>query len=131
MVTRNDDARSVLIVEDDRRVLAALRALLAASPGFDDVTGTGSAATALEVARAQPPSVALVDLHLPDPRDGLGLLTALAGKLRIPTVAMSIESGLRAKALAAGAYCFVDKAGATDHLLAALRAAVATGAGRC
>jgi DNA-binding NarL/FixJ family response regulator len=126
-VTRGDSVRSVrvLIVEDDRRVRTALWAFLSASSGFEVVAGTGSATTALDLARERAPAVALVDIYLPGLQEGLDLLTALTYELRIPTVAISIESSMRARALAAGADQFLDKAGVPERLLTALRAAVA------
>jgi DNA-binding NarL/FixJ family response regulator len=126
-VTRGDSVRSVrvLIVEDDRRVRTALRAFLSASSGFEVVAGAGSAAAALDLARERAPAVALVDIHLPDLQEGLDLLTTLTCELRIPTVAISIESSMRARALAAGADQFLEKAGVPEHLLTALHAAIA------
>ncbi len=115
----------VLIVENDHRVRTALRTFLSVSQGFEVIGDAGSAAAALEMARERAPAVALVDVLLPNERDGLGLLHALTGELRIPAVAMSIQGGLRTSALAAGAHQFLDKDSAPELLLAALRAAAA------
>jgi DNA-binding NarL/FixJ family response regulator len=124
-VTGDDRAQPVrvLVAEDDPRVRAALRAFLSASPGFEVIADAGTAAAALEMAREQSPSVALVDILLPEARDGLGLLRALTGELGIPAVAISIHGGLRSAALAAGACQFLDKDKAPEVLIAALRAA--------
>jgi DNA-binding NarL/FixJ family response regulator len=119
----------VLIAEDDSRVRGALRAFLAASPGFEVVADTGSAAAALELARVHAPSVALVDVLLPDAGDGLGLLRAVTGELRLPAVAMSIEAGLRSRALAAGAVSFLVKDRAPELLLVALHDAAGRSGG--
>jgi len=113
----------VLIADDDPRVRTALRTFLSAAPGFHVVGAAGNAPIALEMAREQGPSVALVDVLLPDVHDGLGLLRAVTGGLRIPAIAMSIEGGLRSSALAAGACRFLDKDSPPDLLLTALRAA--------
>jgi DNA-binding NarL/FixJ family response regulator len=117
----------VLIAEDDARVRLALRTLLAASPGIDVVGDAGDAATALEMARQRGPTVAVVDVCLPDPSDGLGLLRSLTGELRIPALAISLYGGFRGSALAAGAYRFVDKDGPPELIVAALWAAVTRG----
>jgi len=114
----------VLIAEDDSRVRSALRTLLAASPGIDVVGDAGTAATALEMARQRGPTVAVVDVCLPDPQDGLGLLRAITGELHIPALAISIHGGFRGSALAAGAYRFVDKDSPPELIVAALWAAV-------
>lgn len=111
----------VLIADDDPRVRAALRAFLSASPGVEVVDVAGDAVTALQLARERLPSVALIDLLLPDAHDGLNLLRAVTGELGIPAVAISIQGGLRGSALAAGATRFVDKASAPEVLLSALR----------
>lgn len=113
----------VLVADDDPRVRTALRTFLSASPGFDVVGVAGTAASAVDMAREQRPNVALVDLLLPEAHDGLGVLRAVTGELRIPAIAISIEGGLRSSALAAGACHFLDKDSAPDLLLSALRAA--------
>lgn len=111
----------VLIADDDPRVRTALSTLVTS---YDDlhVVGTcASVADALVMARRDPPTVALVDVHLPEARDGLTLLHVLTTDLRVPAIAMSIDGGLEPSALAAGATCFFDKANRTDELVAALR----------
>jgi DNA-binding NarL/FixJ family response regulator len=113
----------VLVAEDDPRVRAALRAFLSASPGVEVVGAAGDAAAALELARDQGPTVALVDVLLPEAADGLALLRALTRELGIPAIAISIHGGLRSAALAAGAHQFLDKDRPPDVLLAALRSA--------
>jgi len=116
----------VLIVEDDPRVRTGLRRFLSASSGFDVVGDAGSALTALTLARERAPAVALIDVLMPEARDGLGLLRVLTGELGIPAVAISIQGGLRTSVLAAGAYQFLDKDSAPELILAALRAAVSS-----
>jgi DNA-binding NarL/FixJ family response regulator len=114
----------VLIADDDSRVRAALRTFLCANPGFTVIGEAGCAATALELAREHLPTVALVDVFLPEQRDGLGLLRALTGELGIPVVVISIHNDACSAALAAGAHRFVDKVAAPEALLTALRTAV-------
>jgi DNA-binding NarL/FixJ family response regulator len=125
LVVRDDRAEPVrvLVADDDPRVRTALRTFLSASPGFHVVGVAGNAPAALEMAREQAPSVALVDLLLPDAHDGLGLLRAVTSELRIPAIAISIDGGLRTSALAAGACRFLDKDSPPELLLTALRAA--------
>jgi DNA-binding NarL/FixJ family response regulator len=119
-----DRSVRVLIVEDDARVRLALRRFLSESDGFEVVGDAADAASGLELARERGPSVALVDILLPRAGDGLDLLRSLTGELGIPAVAMSIHGGMRGRALAAGAYRFLDKDSAPEQLLAALRSAV-------
>jgi DNA-binding NarL/FixJ family response regulator len=115
----------VLIADDDHRVRTALSALLTSSAGFDVVGPCATTDNALTLAREQRPTVALVDLLLPEAHDGLGLLRAITDEFRIPAIAMSIDGGLRNSALVAGATWFFDKSGTADLLLGALRAAAA------
>ena len=116
----------VLIVEDDRRVRGALHGFVSVADGFDVIAAVGDAAQALDLARANPDAVVLVDLLLPGPDTGLELLRTLTGLLGVPAVALSIRVDLAESALAAGATRFVDKHDAPDDLLTALRAAAAS-----
>lgn len=120
-VTRRDPIR-VLIADDDHRVRTALSTLLGSSTGFDVVGTSGTADSALALARQHRPTVALVDILMPEAHDGLGLLHALTKALHIPAIAMSVDGGLRKSALAAGATSFVDKDSRADDLIAAVRA---------
>jgi DNA-binding NarL/FixJ family response regulator len=112
----------VLIADDDHRVRTALSALLTSSAGFDIVGTSATTDTALTLARQHRPTVALIDILLPEAPDGLALLRALTSELHIPAIAMSIDGGLRRSALAAGATRFFDKDSRADQLIAALRA---------
>jgi DNA-binding NarL/FixJ family response regulator len=114
----------VLIADDDARVRAALRTFLSADPDFDVVGDADSAENAVAMAREHGPVVALVDILMPAADDGLGLIRTLTGELRIPAVAISMESGVRAVAIGAGAVAFLPKGTAPELLLAALRDAV-------
>ncbi len=125
---RSDTARpiGVLIADDDARVRAALRTFLSAEPDFDVVGEAGSADSAVELARTASPVVALVDILMPLAADGLRLIRTLTDELGVPAVAISMESGVRAVALGAGASAFLPKGTTPDLLLAALRAAAPT-----
>jgi DNA-binding NarL/FixJ family response regulator len=112
----------VLIADDDHRVRTALSALLTSSAGFDIVGTSATTDCALTLARQHRPTVALIDILLPEAPDGLGLLRAITNELHIPAIAMSIDGGLRKSALAAGAASFFDKDSRADQLIAALRA---------
>lgn len=112
----------VLIADDDHRVRTALSTLLTSSSGFDIVGTSATTDGALTLARQHRPTVALIDILLPEAPDGLGLLHAITNELHIPAIAMSVDGGLRKGALAAGAASFFDKDGRADQLIAALRA---------
>jgi DNA-binding NarL/FixJ family response regulator len=131
-MVRHDRARPihVLIADDNPQVRAALATFLSAHPDFQIVGEAGNEVAALQLARAHEPTVALVDVLLPEADDGLALLRALTGELGIPAVAISIHSGVGSSALAAGAYRFLEKDGSSERLIAALSAAAGSRARR-
>lgn len=112
----------VLIADDDHRVRTALSALLTSFADFAIVGTSATTDSALTLARQHRPTVALIDILLPQAPDGLALLRALTDELGIPAIAMSIDGALKKSALAAGAKCFFDKDSGADQLVAALRA---------
>ena len=111
---------SVLVVDDDARVLAALRAavgsepdleLLHAAPDDDARAGVGGAARV----------VALVDV--PDAGEGnLLLVHLLSRRPGWRVVAMSTRNGPRQASRAAGAAAFVVKGEDVEAVLSAVRA---------
>jgi two-component system response regulator DesR len=115
----------VLIVDDDARVRAAIRETIALEADLLVVGEAADAATTLAMASAADPSVALIDVLLPDESTGLGLVRSMSRKPGCSVVAMSIRSGLRRAALAAGAVAFVEKGDDIDALLHSVRTAAA------
>jgi DNA-binding NarL/FixJ family response regulator len=99
---------------------------VSAHPGFEIVGEAADSFAALQLARVHRPDVALVDVLLPDAGDGLRVLRTLTGELGVPAVAFSISSGVGDRALAAGAYRFLEKDGSPERLTAALSAAAAS-----
>jgi DNA-binding NarL/FixJ family response regulator len=115
----------LLVVDDDSRVRQAIAGTIALEPDLVIVAEADDAATALSMADGADPSVALVDVLLPDDVTGLALVRNLDERPTCAVVAMSVRGGLREAALAAGAVAFVEKGGDIDALLAAVRSAVA------
>jgi DNA-binding NarL/FixJ family response regulator len=118
----------VLIVDDDPRVLQAIGSTIALESDMVMVAQAADARTALAVAQDTEPSVALVDVLLPDDVTGLALVRSLQQRSGCEVVAMSVRSGLRAAARAAGAVAFVEKSSDIDALLQAVRLAAASAA---
>jgi DNA-binding NtrC family response regulator len=118
----------VIIVDDDPRVLQAIGSTIALEEDMVTVAEAADARTALAVAEDTKPSVALVDVLLPDDVTGLALVRSLAQRPGCEVVAMSVRSGLRAAARAAGAVAFVEKGSDIDALLQAVRRAAASAA---
>jgi DNA-binding NarL/FixJ family response regulator len=115
----------LLVVDDDPRVRQAIAGTIALEPGLMIVGEADNAAAALVMGAHADPSVALVDVLLPDDVTGLALVRTLAERPTCAVVAMSVRGGLREAALAAGAVAFVEKGGDIDALLDAVRAAAA------
>lgn len=114
----------VLVVDDDARVRTGLAEALASEADLSVVATADTAATALAYAESTRPSLALVDLLLPDAGAGLSLVGNLSRRPDCGVVAISVRSELRPAALASGALAFVEK-GDVDAVLVALRAAAA------
>jgi DNA-binding NarL/FixJ family response regulator len=112
----------VLVVDDDARVRAGLAQTIEAEADLSVVATADTASGALAYVESARPSVALVDVLLPDALTGLGLVRRLSEQPGRAVVAISVRSELRGAALAAGAVLFVEK-GDVDAVLSALRTA--------
>jgi two-component system, OmpR family, KDP operon response regulator KdpE len=113
----------VLIVDDDRQLLRALRITLGAR-GYE-VAIAGDGASGLAMASRTPPDLMIVDLGLPD-LDGVAVVEALRGWTTAPIIVLSARHAEEAKvkALDAGADDYVTKPFGMDELLARVRAAL-------
>jgi two-component system KDP operon response regulator KdpE len=116
-------SKRILVVDDDRQLLRALRINLTAR-GYDvDVAADGAAALAL--ASRQPPDLIIVDLGLPD-MDGVRVVEGIRGWSTAPVIVLSARHVEQSKvqALDAGADDYVTKPFGMDELLARVRAAL-------
>ncbi|HEU4347871.1 MAG TPA: response regulator [Actinoplanes sp.] len=113
----------ILLVDDDRQLLRALRINLAAR--HYEVLTAADGTTALTLAAGTPPDLAVVDLGLPD-FDGLAVVEGLRRWSTIPIIVLSARDGEAAKvaALDTGADDYVTKPFGMDELLARVRAAL-------
>lgn len=109
---------TVLVVDDDPRVRAAVAGLVDSCEGLRLAEAVGSAGEAMGCCAddRDRPAVAIVDVLLPDEATGLGLVESLTAT-GVRVIALSARSGVRGAALAAGAVAFVEKDGAPDALL--------------
>jgi two-component system, OmpR family, KDP operon response regulator KdpE len=112
----------VLVIDDDRQMLRALRIALSAR-GYE-VGLAHDGATGLAAAQRTPPDLVIVDLGLPD-LDGVAIVQALRGWSTAPIIVLSARTAEQSKinALDAGADDYVTKPFAIGELLARLRAA--------
>jgi DNA-binding NarL/FixJ family response regulator len=120
---------TVLVVDDDPRVRAAIRETIALETDLLLAGEAADAVTALAVASAVEPRVALVDVLLPDVESGLELVQRLSAQPWCSVIAMSVRSATRHVALAAGAIAFVEKSDDIEALLSAVRTAARPAAG--
>jgi len=112
---------TVLVVEDERRLLRALQLALQ-SHGYDVVTApTGASALASLAERAV--DAVVLDLGLPD-MDGQALIRRVRATAAAPILVLSARhaSAQKVAALDAGADDYVTKPFGLDELLARLRA---------
>jgi DNA-binding NtrC family response regulator len=112
----------LLVADDDARVRAAIVQTIALEAGLVVVATAAGAAAALVLAERTGPSVALVDVLIPDEAAGLALVHSLARRPGCAVVAMSVRGSLRHAALAAGAVAFAEKDD-IDAVLDTIRAA--------
>jgi DNA-binding NarL/FixJ family response regulator len=100
----------LLIVEDDVLLASALQELLSDS-GFDVVGTAGSAAAALSLAKDQNPQLALIDICLMGPIDGIELACRFRDEYRIPAIFLSglADPEARERALMAQPLGFLRK----------------------
>lgn len=111
----------VLVVDDHRAVRDGLRQLVATDPGLEIAGEAADADEALQLASAISPDVIVLDNEMPGRRgiDIVPELRTLVPSARI--VMFSLDDGLRAAALRAGAAAFVAKDAPVDEVLHALR----------
>ena len=117
----------VLLVDDQAVVRRALRVRFHLEPDLEVVGEASTGTEALALAQTLTPDVVLMDLAMPQ-MDGIEATAAL--RRMVPQSAVVIlsihdDAQTRGRAQAAGAVAFVEKRGATDSLLAAIRQAAA------
>jgi two-component system KDP operon response regulator KdpE len=113
----------ILVVDDDRQLLRALRINLKAR-GYEVVLAV-SGAEGLSAASREAPQLVIVDLGLPD-MDGVEVVEGVRGWSAVPVIVLSARHLEQAKvrALDAGADDYVTKPFGMDELLARVRAAL-------
>ncbi len=112
----------VLIVDDQPRTRASLRAVVTSLLQSDQVTEAQTGAEALQCVEAFQPDIILMDARMPQ-LDGVQATRQIKTKYpRIQIIVISIYPEYRVEALAAGADRFLSKTGPPEHLFAALKA---------
>jgi len=113
----------VLVVDDERQILRALRVLLGGA-GFE-VSTAESAQDALDKLTVRPPDAAILDLILPD-GNGVDIARSVREWSEMPIIVLSAvgDEAEKVRALEAGADDYVTKPFGPDELIARLRAAL-------
>ena len=117
-----DQPMRILIADDDRHARAGLRALLGTYPACEIVGEAVNGQDAIEQIERCRPDAVLLDVWMPV-LDGLEAARMI--KERRPEVAivvLSMDSGQRAAALAAGAAAFISKADGPEQVVQTLHA---------
>lgn len=118
----------LLLVDDHPALTRGLAALFCQEPDLEvcgQFASGGALLAYLEAGPTPPANLLLLDLHLPPPHDGLGLLPGLRRRwpaLRVLVFSSATSPVLVAQVAAAGAHGFLDKSAEADALLAAIRA---------
>jgi two-component system, OmpR family, KDP operon response regulator KdpE len=117
------DGRRVLVVDDERQILRALRVILR-DAGFEVVTAQ-TVQEALDAAALRAPDAAIVDLILPD-GNGIDVCRSIREWSQMPILVLSAvgEETEKVRALDAGADDYVTKPFAPGELIARLNAAL-------
>ncbi|QDZ13620.1 response regulator transcription factor [Humibacter ginsenosidimutans] len=113
----------IVVADDDRQILGALRIILSARSY--DVVVAANGKQALEKVIDGHPDLVVLDLGMPE-LDGLEVIDAIRGWSTVPILVISgrADSAEKVEALDRGADDYVTKPFATDELLARIRALV-------
>ena len=115
---------TILLADDHKIVRDGLCALLEREADFTVVAAVQDGRTALEKVTALAPSVAILDIGMPDLNGIEAARRIKAARPQTLVIGLSMhEEGERAKAMRqAGASAYLTKTGPADALLAAIRA---------
>lgn len=117
----------VLIADDHALVRSGLRQFLAMDPSIVEIGEAGSGSNTLDMLRAKPWDLLLLDIFMPD-RSGLDILArvrALYPNTRILVLSGYPERQYAISVLRAGANGFLSKESAPEELLKAVKTVVA------
>jgi DNA-binding NarL/FixJ family response regulator len=113
----------LLLVEDSELIRTSLRSLLGSVEGIASIREAATLGEALDSAQCDPPTLVIMDLHLPD---GLGLhiihqLKQFAPLMWIAVLTIHAAPVYRQRCLDLGVDWFFDKATEVEDLLEVVR----------
>jgi PAS domain S-box-containing protein len=113
----------VLLVDDHAILRTGLSRLLREEPDFEVVGEAGDGPEAVEMARALRPDVVIMDVSLPGMTgiEATRLIRSESPKVRVIGLSMYEEAEAGAAILEAGAAAYLNKAGPSSQLIAAIR----------
>ncbi len=116
-----ENARRILVVDDEPQITRVLRTALS-SQGYE-IRVAGDGEIALETFHDWPSHLVITDLAMPN-MDGVSLCRRLREKSQVPIIVLSVRGQERAKveALDAGADDYITKPFGMNELLARVRA---------
>jgi two-component system KDP operon response regulator KdpE len=118
MNEKNRRDRSVLVVEDEPRILRFLSISLRAS-GYN-VVSTMRGDQAIDLVKSEKPDIIVLDVFLPG-ADGFEVLRELRTFSQLPVIVMSARDSLGPEALALGATEFMAKPFRPEQLIQKMR----------
>ena len=115
----------LLLVDDQPAVRRGLGIRLHLEPDIQIVGEASTGREALSKVQALTPDVVLMDVEMPEMNgiEATAALRAAASTSAVVILSIHDDPQTRGRAQAAGAVAFVEKRGATDSLLAAIRQA--------
>jgi DNA-binding NarL/FixJ family response regulator len=107
-----EHAIRLLCVDDNARIVEALRLLIAHSPRYEWTGSLASADDLLNVARVRQPDVILLDVDMPgrDPFEVVNDLATHCPEQRVIMLSGHVRKELVSRAISAGAWGYVAKA---------------------
>lgn len=115
--------KTVLLVDDHPLFRQGVRGFLDPIPSFEVIGEAGSAREALDLARKNPPDLAVIDISLPD-RSGIELtraLRSLCPGLQVLIVSMHTHMDYIVEAFQAGARGYITKESSAERLVQGLK----------
>lgn len=115
----------LLLVDDQPAVRRGLEMRLHLEPDIQIIGEASTGKEAVSLVQSLSPDVVLMDVEMPE-MDGIEAAAALRvvhPQSAVVILSIHDDTQTRDRAQAAGAVAFVEKRGATDHLLAAIRQA--------
>ncbi|ABL01052.1 response regulator receiver and ANTAR domain protein [Pelobacter propionicus DSM 2379] len=124
-IREGNDMRSILICDDEPVVRMSLKAMLL-DAGFDEVLECGDGKSAVEMALAGFPDMAILDVAMPK-LDGISAATEIRKKLKIPILLLTNCYDVRTakRAAESGIAAFLTKPLREQDLLPAIEIAMA------